>query len=135
MTDYSEYPPRVRVEWLMAGTRVALAGGALLATVIDPQTYNPYPVVTSVIGMYFAYSLAMLALVWAPVRFARGSRLAVHLFDFAIFSILIVASDGATSPFFVYFTFLLICATLRWQMRGTIFMGAATVAAYAAICL
>lgn len=119
----------------MAGTRVALAGGALLAASIDPGSYFPHPVVTAVITMYFAYSLAMLALVWAPVRFGRGWRVAVHLFDFAIFSILMIASEGATSPFFVYFTFLLICATLRWQMRGTVLMGAATIAAYAAICL
>jgi signal transduction histidine kinase len=135
MNVYPEYPPRVRVEWLMAGTRVALAGGALLATIIDPLSYNPYQVVTSLIATYFAYSLAMLALVWAPVRFARGWRVAVHTVDFAIFSVLMVVTEGATSPFFVYYTFLLICATLRWQKRGTVFMGGVTIVAYAAICI
>jgi len=31
-----EYPPRVRVEWLIASSRVVLAGGALLAVAISP---------------------------------------------------------------------------------------------------
>jgi signal transduction histidine kinase len=119
----------------MAGTRVALAGGALLAAAIEPLSYTPFVVVTSLIATYLVYSLAMLALVWAPVRFTRGWLVAVHTFDFVIFSVLMIVTDGATSPFFVYFTFLLICATLRWQMRGTLFMGAATIAAYAAICV
>ena len=135
MNVYPEYPPHVRVEWLMAGTRVALAGGALLATAIDPLGYNPHRVVTWLIATYFVYCLALLALVWAPVRFTRGWRVAVHTFDFAIFSLLMIVTEGATSPFFVYFTFLLLCAALRWQLRGTLFMGAATIAAYAAICV
>jgi signal transduction histidine kinase len=134
MNVYPEYPPRVRAEWLMAGTRVALAGGALLATAIDPLSYSPHRLVTSLIATYFVYCLALLALVWSPVRFTRGWRVAVHTVDFAIFSLLMIVTQGAASPFFVYFTFLVLCAALRWQLRGTLLMGAATIGAYAAIC-
>ena len=119
----------------MAGTRVVLAGGALLAVAIDPLEHVRYLFVLYLLGWYLVYSLGMLALVWAPVRFARGWDLAVHLFDFAAFSLLMVVTQAATSPFFMCFLFLLVCGTLRWQVRGTLWTAAATMAAYAGISI
>ena len=68
---YPDYPPRVRVEWLIATTRVVLAGGALLATTIRPFAPGDW-ITTYSLGWYLVYSLVVLALVWMPVRFARG---------------------------------------------------------------
>jgi hypothetical protein len=34
-------------------------------------------------------------------------------------------TEGPTSPFFVYFVFLLVCASLRWQWRGTLWTAGA----------
>jgi len=128
MTAYPERPPRVRVEWLVAGTRVVLAGGALLAVALEPFRYWS---IAYLLAWYLVWSLAVLALVWTPTRFARGWDVAVHLFDLAVFSLLMLVTQGATSPFFVYFIFLLVCGTLRWQVRGTLWTAAATIAAYA----
>jgi len=78
----------------------------------------------------------MLALVWAPIRFAQGWDLAVHLFDFAVFSLLVAATQATTSPFFfLCFLFLLVCGTLRWRVRGTLWTAAAAMAAYAGTSL
>jgi signal transduction histidine kinase len=121
------------VEWVVAGTRVVLAGGALLAVAIDPLQHVRHAMVLYLLGWYLVYSLGMLALVWAPIRFARGWDLAVHLFDFAVFSLLMVVTQGATSPFFMCFLFLLVCGALRWQVRGTLWTAAATMAAYAGV--
>jgi signal transduction histidine kinase len=128
-----EYAPRVRVEWIVAATRVALAAGALVAIALDPLEQARASVVLYLLAWYLAYSLGMLGLVWAPIRFGRGWDLAVHLFDFTAFSVLIVVSQGATSPFFMCFLFLLVCGTLRWQLRGTLWTAAATMGAYAGI--
>ena len=119
----------------MAGTRVVLAGGALLAVAIDPLEHVRHSFVLYLLAWYLVYSLGMLALTWAPIRFARGWGLAVHLFDFAAFSLLIVVTQAATSPFFMCFLFLLVCGTLRWQVRGTLWTAAATMAAYAGISI
>ena len=77
----------------------------------------------------------MLALVWAPIRFAPGWAFAGHLFDFVAFSLLVAATRGAVGPFFLCFLFLLVCGALRWQVKGTLWTAAATIAAYAGISL
>jgi len=129
------YPPKVRIEWVVAATRVVLAAGALLAFAVDPQERIRYALAMYVIGWYLVYSLGMLALVWTPWRFARGWDVAVHLFDFGAFSLLMLVTQAATSPFFMCFLFLLVCGTLRWQLRGTLWTAAATMVVYAAISL
>ena len=126
-----EYPPRVRVEWFLAAARVGLAGGALIAVPADVPT----PAVHSVVIAYLAYSLSVLALVWSPVRFGRGWEASLHVVDLAAFSVLMVATRGATSPFFITLIFLLVSATIRWQGRGTLWTAAAAAIAFEAASL
>ena len=132
MIPQLESPPRVRVEWLIAGTRVALAVGTLLAVTIEPihsqgQAY--------LLGWYVVYSLAVLALVWTPARFARGWDIAVHFGDLAVFTLWTIFPEGLGSSFIVYFSFLVICATLRWQIRGTVWTSCIAIAAYVSVNL
>ncbi|NOT25184.1 MAG: hypothetical protein HOP16_03680 [Acidobacteria bacterium] len=129
------FAPRVRVEWLIAGTRVVLALGGLLAAVVDPLQQPIQVFVLYFLAWYLTYSLAMLALVWAPIRFAPGWALAVHLFDFMAFTLLVAATRAATSPLFLSFLFLLVCGTLRWQVRGTVGTAVAMIGAYAGVSL
>ena len=126
-----EYPPRVRVEWFLAAARVGLAGGALIAVPADVPT----PAVHSVVIAYLAYSLSVLALVWSPVKFGRGWETSLHVVDLAAFSVLMVATRGATSPFFITLIFLLVSATIRWQVRGTLWTAAAVAIAFEAASL
>jgi signal transduction histidine kinase len=88
-----------------------------------------------VLGWYVVYSLLVLAMVWAPVKFARGWDLAVHAFDLAAFPVLLVVNPSGPSPFYVYFTFLVICGTLRWQSWGALWTTIAALGTYAAIGL
>lgn len=127
------FAPRVRVEWLIAGTRVVLALGGLLAVLVDPLQQPLQAFVLYVLAWYLTYSLAMLALVWAPIRFAPGWAFAVHLFDFMAFTLLVAATRAATSPFFLCFLFLLVCGTLRWQVKGTVGTAIATIVTYGGI--
>jgi len=123
-----EYPPRVRVEWFLAAARVGLAVGALIAAPADVPT----PAVHAVLIAYLAYSLSVLTLVWSPVRFGRGWELSLHLVDLGAFSALMVATSGATGPFFITLIFLLVSATLRWQVRGTLWTAGAAAIAFEA---
>jgi signal transduction histidine kinase len=129
------YPPKVRIEWVVAATRVVLAAGALVAFAVDPQDRVRFALAMYVIAWYLVYSLGMLALVWTPWRFARGWDVAVHLFDFGAFSLLMLVTQAATSPLFMCLLFLLVCGTLRWQVRGTLWTAAGTMVVYAAISL
>lgn len=135
MAAHTDHPPRVRVEWVIAGARVLLAGGALVGVALGAPGPAPYPLVAALLGGYLAYALAVLGLVWTPVRFGRGWDIAVHTFDFAVFSALMMFTQGAASPFFVYFNFLLIAAMLRWQVPGTLWTAGGVITSYAAISL
>lgn len=128
-------PPRVRVEWLIAGTRVLLAGGGLLIVAIGSPALQTQAFVLYLLSWYLVYSLGMLALVWAPIEFAPGWAVAVHLFDFAAFALLIATTGAAGSPFFLGFLFLLVCGTLRWQATGTLWTAVATIVTYAGVSL
>lgn len=76
-------PPRVRVEWLIAGARVVLSVGVLVAmAVVHDQTRY---LAMYLAGWYLVYSMAPLALVWTPTRFAPGWDAVVHAVDVAVF--------------------------------------------------
>src|SRR5207237_10853200 len=79
--------------------------------------------------------VAVLALVWSPVRFGRGWDVAVHTFDLFVFALLASLTDVVTSPFFASFTFLVVSATLRWRTRGAVLTVLVAVAAYVAVAL
>jgi signal transduction histidine kinase len=128
-------PPRVRVEWLIAGVRVAIAVSALLAFLIDVPNYFPPYVVSLVFFVYLVYGLAVLALVWSPVNFGRGWDLAVHLFDLLVFVLAASMVDVNTSPFFASFAFIVVSASLRWRGKGTVITVAAALVAYSAVAL
>lgn len=91
--------------------------GALLIDVSQPfqapvQTYE----------LLFAYQLfaAGIAVVtwsnwWLDARLAGPA----HAVDIGLFTILVFLTQGYTSPFFVFFVFLLLSAAIRWGWKET----------------
>jgi len=98
---------------LIASSRVVLAGGALLAVAISPFAPGDDWRLAFTISWYFVYSVCVLALVWAPVRFAPAWGLLNHVFGPVGILALHLLHRTSTSPFYIYFTFLVICGTLR----------------------
>jgi signal transduction histidine kinase len=125
----SAHDPRVRAEWLIAVARLTIAAGTLVASGIAPDLQSR-GVIIYLAAWYLFYSLGMLALVWAPIKFARGWDVAVQAFDLGAFSVLVVVSDGATTPFVTSVTFLLVCGVLRWQLTGLLWMSLAVLVVY-----
>src|SRR5262245_5833690 len=105
-------PPRVRIEWLVAVARVVLAAGAGVAVLVDPVRNAEGGVVLFLLTCYLVFSVGILALVWAPARFARGWGVALHLYDLAAFTVLMITTRGAANPFYAALTFLLVCAAI-----------------------
>jgi signal transduction histidine kinase len=124
-----EYPPRARIEWVIAGARVVLAVGSLFAIWIDPSTpVKPGTLGFTLLALYAVHSLGILALVQRPVEFGWGWGLLGHVVDLVAFSVFIFLTTGATSPFFIYFVFSVICGALRWDSRGALLTAAAALA-------
>ena len=135
MNAFPESPPRVRVEWLIAAVRVAIAVSALLAFLIDPPAFVSPFVLTSIFGGYLAYSVAVIWLVWSPVRFGRGWDPAHHVIDLIIFVLAATMTDAVTSPFFASFAFIVVSASLRWGARGTVITVVVALVAYAGVSM
>jgi signal transduction histidine kinase len=109
--------PRVRLERLIAVARLVVAAGTFAAAAVTPQLGSP-GVVLYLAVLYFGYALAIVGLVWSPVRFAPGWDYAVHGFDLAALTALLIAARGVTVPFVGMRAFLLVCGMVRWQVAG-----------------
>jgi signal transduction histidine kinase len=125
------YPSPVRAERLIAAGRLVLAAFSLLAIWFDPTEPSKYAEVTYVLlCVYLAYSLVVAVRVWrSPGPLAR-LPVVTHTVDLAVFSLFMYLTEGPTSPFFAYFVFSLLAATLRWQWRGTLWTALAALALF-----
>jgi signal transduction histidine kinase len=115
---------------LIAWSRFVLAVFALVAIYADPVQ----PARHSQFAYYLLVALVVysgflaLANSWTVNR--RYVSLLVHTVDIMVFGVLIFLTDGATSPFFIFFTFAMFSATLTWNWQGAVITTLATVAIY-----
>jgi signal transduction histidine kinase len=117
--------------------RVIALGRALLASVflfaiwVDPSEPAQAPAATySMLAAYVLIAFALLAATWN--NWWLDARLAgpAHVFDITVFTLLVLSSDGYTSPFFVFFVFLVLSAAIRWGRRETALTAAAVTVLY-----
>ncbi|HEX6742537.1 MAG TPA: histidine kinase [Sphingomicrobium sp.] len=91
--------------------------GALLIDVSQPiqaptQTYE-------LLLAYQLFAAAIAAATWN--NWWLDAKLAgpAHAVDIALFTVLVFVTEGYTSPFFVFFVFLLLSAAIRWGWKET----------------
>src|ERR1051325_10609526 len=130
------YLPQVRADRLISASRLLLAIFALVAVQIDPDLFRANPRDATIVLAFYALYAAALAVV--NFRFnieSQALRLTFLLVDFAIYSVIVAVSRGAASPFFVFFVFAILCAAVRFGVRGSIFMAAAAAIVYLTLAL
>ena len=114
--------PQSRAERLIALGRAVIAAAAFGAVYIDPLESALQPRATyALLIVYTAYALVFA--VWtiaAPVGSSRAVRIGTHVVDLAFFGAINYLTAGASSPFFVFFVFSIVCAMLRFGRRGTL---------------
>jgi signal transduction histidine kinase len=116
----SPYSPASRAERLIAGGRVILAASSLFAVWLDPTEPAKFAAVAyGLLAAYLVYAVAIALWVARSAAVPGPQRLLSHAFDLAFFSLFTYFTAGPASPFIAYFVFSLVCATLRWQWRGT----------------
>ncbi len=130
------YSPQSRAERLIAGGRVVLAASSLFAVWLDPSEPAKYArIAYSLLVFYVVYSIAIAVLAWRSDAPSDRQRLTTHCFDLVFFSLFIYFTAGPASPFTAYFVFSLVCATLRWQWRGTLWTALASLAVFLGVGL
>jgi signal transduction histidine kinase len=122
-------------ERLIAAGRIFLALFALIAVAIETVSANQLGHATfAVLAAYLGFALLQGILVLRRLPSPR-EQIFAHAFDVAAVSGLMALTDGPTSPFFVFFTFILISSTLRWNWHGALVTAALLIAAYVALVL
>jgi signal transduction histidine kinase len=122
------YTQQVRIEWFVALGRVLLATCALFAVWLNPMEPVRHSWTTYyLLFVFVCYSLMIALVVWRLGVTWIHLPVVSHAIDLIIFALLMFFTQGPASPFFVFFVFALVCATLRWQLPGTVYT--------AAICL
>lgn len=125
------YSPQIRAERLIASGRVVLALSSLFAIWFDPdEPAKLAPVAYSLLVAYVVYSALIALWAWNAAAPSNRQRLFTHAFDLAFFTAFIYFTSGPASPFVVYFVFSLVCATLRWQWKGTLWTALVSLAAF-----
>jgi hypothetical protein len=74
----------------------------------------------SLLAAYLAYAMLITLVVWRAPPALTLLPLITHVIDIFAFSLFMYFTEAPTSPFFVYFTFSLVCATMRWRWPGTL---------------
>lgn len=114
---------RMPQDRLIAVGRLVLAAASLLAIYVDPL--QPSRAQALAYGILVGYVLFAILVLLRSIRLgARTGSSVVHLVDIVVIGSLMVFTEGPTSPFFVFFSFILLSATLRWEWRGALIAGA-----------
>jgi signal transduction histidine kinase len=117
------YPERIfnlPPERVIAFARLTLTAFALYATILDrPHDIYDAQVTYIVASSYFAFAILSFCIVVArPPK--RWEQLVAHTVDISCVCLLMHFNDGPNSPYFIFFTFILLSASLRWGWRGAI---------------
>jgi signal transduction histidine kinase len=107
--------------------RLGLAAVSLGAIYLDPTEPVRYErVAYGLLALYLAYSACILALVRLKRLTGRFALSCMHALDVLAAALLMLATDGTSSPFFVFFAFALLAAGYRWGLRETVTTGLVT---------
>jgi signal transduction histidine kinase len=118
--DFGSWLLEIPVEQIIASARLVLAVAALAAIYIDPTqpARHPHQVYLILLG-YVAFATVLL-FVTSARRTSPPLLVASYLIDLATMAALMRFMDGPTSPFFVFFSFILLSSALRWDWRGAL---------------
>jgi signal transduction histidine kinase len=97
-----------------------MAAVFLVAIWAIPSKPSPYPVAAfAVLAAYFAASALYLAVTWSNWWLEYRIGRVAHAADIFLFGIMVYLTEGYTSPFYTFFVFLILSATIRWSWKET----------------
>jgi hypothetical protein len=107
-------------ERVIAFARLTLTVFALYASFLDPPDDPDDAQVTYIVASgYLAFAALGFYIVLARPPTHR-EQLIAHMVDISCVCLLMHFNDGPNSPYFIFFAFILLSASLRWGWRGAI---------------
>ena len=92
----------------------------LIAVWLDAElpVHTPSATYGLLIG-YILFAAALAVITWSSWWFDARLAGPVHAVDILTFTLLVLATDGHTSPYFAFFMFVMLSAAIRWGWRAT----------------
>ncbi|HEY7555406.1 MAG TPA: sensor histidine kinase [Candidatus Binatia bacterium] len=119
----------------MAWLRVAFAALALLVIEFaNPSRVARFPILSLIsLGLFFVYSLVLLYLARKNKLISKKIALVTTIFDVIGIALIVFSTGGTRTPFFFYYSFPVLTASVRWGIKGSIPVAVAGVGLYALI--
>jgi signal transduction histidine kinase len=111
------------------GERIIAIGRLLLAL------FSLVALQDRVVIAVVVYALMLALVAWRAPVIAVKYRLLLHVCDFLLYSMLVQTTHAAVSPFFVFFSFSLFSALIRFGVRGTLINAAAAILTYVTLAV
>lgn len=107
---------------------MGLAAVFLLGTLADPPERSSLTIVILSIFLVFAAAIALVTWRnwWMDARIAAST----HLIDMCFFVAVVGPPQGYSSPYFLFFVFLLLSSAIRWSWRETAMTATVVIALY-----
>ena len=118
--------PSARV---VALARVGLAAVFFMATLADPKV-GQSAVVVPILASFFCFSGIVAVITWRDWWIDARIAVAAHIIDIAFFTAMVALPDGYSSPYFLFFVFLLLSSAIRWEWKETTFTALIVVALF-----
>ena len=117
-----------RTERWLATARVFLAISALVALWMDAGNFRYSVWAYVLLGLYIAQGVGIMLLLRARQQSTPAFRLLVHAADIVWPAVISLLAFGPSSPFFLFYVFVLAAAAYRWGMFETVATAACGVA-------
>lgn len=107
-------------ESAVAWMRVGFAAVAVFVIQLNPERVSRFPELSSFsLGSFLVYSLVVLYLALHNKLSSRLGILTTSL-DVVWIAVIVFSTGGTRTPFFFYYTFPVITASIRWGVKGSI---------------
>jgi signal transduction histidine kinase len=121
-------------EKLLAWLRVAFAIVAVIVIQLNPSRTTRFPTL-SVFSLwsFLVYSLFVLELVRRQKLISKKIGFFTTCLDSLFIFLIVFSTGGSRTPFFFYFSFPVLSASVRWGTRGSVFVALVGVSLYALV--
>ena len=100
--------------------RLMLATLYLIAVWLDSELPADTPSATyGLLIAYIVFATAIAASTWSSWWYDARLAGPAHAVDVIVFTLLVLFTDGRTSPYFAFFMFVMLAAAIRWGWRAT----------------
>lgn len=108
-------------ESAVAWMRVAFAAVAVLVIQLNPERVSRFPELSSFsLGSFLVYSLVVLYLALHNKLTSSPLGILTTSLDVVWIAVIVFSTGGSRTPFFFYYTFPVITASIRWGLKGSL---------------